>query len=316
MKRRFILMIDLFFLTRPVVLVPVWGFSAFGIYCFKSKLFSSLDFSHYLLMALYSLSVASVYVINQMADYEVDKSNEGFPLLVRGNISMRAAGVCAGVCAVLSIAGPVVMGNISVAVLSVIAIAAGYVYSCKPFSLSGRPFFDFLTNSFEAFLAFGAGWCIVGGNLFNQELYKTALPYVLLMCAGSISSTLPDMPGDKLHGKITTAVRFGAKKAHCIAIAALAAAVPLSILNNDLLALACAALVLPIYILYLIRTNALTMELTYKVGGTFTMIAAALAAPLIAVAGIFVFFITWLYFRKRHKVSYPSLLPDGENCTH
>ena len=304
-------MIDLFFLTRPVVLVPVWGFSAFGIYCFRNELFSALDFSHYLLMALYSLSVASVYIINQMADYEVDKSNDGFPLLVRGNISMKAAGVFAGICAVLSIAVPIFMKNVSVAILSVIAITAGYVYSCKPFSLSGRPFFDFLTNSFEALLAFGAGWCIVGGNLFNLELYKTALPYVLLMCAGSISSTLPDMPGDKLHGKITTAVRFGAKKAHCIAVAALIAAIPLSILNNDPMALICASIVLPIYILYLVRANTLTMELTYKAGGTIIMIAAALAAPLIAAAGFFVFFITWLYFRKRHKVSYPSLVPDS-----
>jgi len=311
MKKKIVLMIDLFFLTRPVVLVPVWGFSAFGIYCFKSELFSSLGFSHYLLMALYSLSVASVYVINQMADYEVDKSNEGFPLLVRGNISMRAAGGCAVICAVLSIAGPVIMGNVSVALLSVIAIAAGYIYSCKPFSLSGRPFFDFLTNSFEALLAFCAGWCIVGGNLFHNQLYIAALPYVLLMCAGSISSTLPDMPGDRLHGKITTAVRFGAKKAHCIATAALMIAIPLSILNGDLMALICAAAVLPIYILYLIRANALTMELTYKAGGTITMIAAALAAPLIAAAGFFVFFITWIYFRKRHKVSYPSLVPDS-----
>ena len=304
-------MIDLFFLTRPVVLVPVWGFSAFGIYCFKNALFSSLEFSHYLLMALYSLSVASVYVINQMADCEVDKSNGGFPLLARGNISMRAAGVCAAVCAVLSIVGPLAMKNVSVASLSAIAIAVGYIYSCKPFSLSGRPFFDFLTNSFEALLAFGAGWCVIGGSLFDPQLYKTAAPYVLLMCAGSISSTLPDMPGDKIHGKITTAVRFGAKKAHCAATAALMAAIPLSIQNSDQLAFACAALVLPIYILYLIYTSALTMELTYKVGGTITMIAAALAAPLIAVAGVFVFFITWLYFRKRHNVSYPSLVPDS-----
>ncbi|MDR2578651.1 MAG: hypothetical protein LBC70_07595, partial [Chitinispirillales bacterium] len=103
MKKLFITVTDLFFLTRPVIIVPVWGFCAFGVYGFGNKFFIHLEPSQYLLILLYSLAPAAVYVVNQMADYEVDKCNEGFPLLVRGNISMKAAGVCAGVCAMLSI---------------------------------------------------------------------------------------------------------------------------------------------------------------------------------------------------------------------
>ncbi|MDR0307311.1 MAG: UbiA family prenyltransferase [Chitinispirillales bacterium] len=311
MKKAVVLMLDLFFLTRPVVLVPVWGFSAFGIYRFKGELFLNLGLSRYLLMTFYSLSVASVYIINQIADCEVDKSNGGFPLFARSGISTKTAGVFAAVCAFLSITGPLAMKNASVAFLSLLAITAGYIYSCKPFSLSGRPFFDFLTNGFEAFLAFAAGWCIIGGNITDPLLLKSAAPYFLLMCSGSISSTLPDMPGDHKHNKITTAVRFGAKPAHCIATAALVTAACAAALNSDPLALWCALLVLPIYILYLIHTTALTMELTYKAGGTLTMMAAALAAPLIVPAGLLIFFFTWLYFRKRHNVSYPSLVPDS-----
>jgi len=311
MKKNIVFMLDLFFLTRPVVLVPVWGFCAFGMYCFNNALFLNLGFSHYLLMGLFSLSAASVYIINQMADCEVDKSNGGFPLLARGSVSVKAAGIGAGLCALFSVLGPLAMKNVPVALLSALCVITGYFYSCKPFSLSGRPFSDFLTNGLEALIALCAGWCIAGGSPFDLSFYKAASPYFLLMCAGSISSTLPDMPGDRAHGKITTAVYFGAKKAHCIATGALIAAAAAATLNSDALALWCALLTVPIYILYLIRANAATMELTYKAGGSLTMIAAALVAPFIAAAGLFTFFITWLYFRKRHNVSYPSLVPDN-----
>ena len=312
MKKNILFIIDLFFLTRPVVIAPVWGFCAFGMYRFSGKLINSPGVTCYLLILLYSMSVGAVYVINQIADYEVDKSNAGFPLLVRGNISIRAAWVCAGLCGLASIVGPLVLGNPSIAFLSVIAIIAGCIYSFKPFSLSGRPFFDFLTNAFEAFLAFAVGWRVLGGSLSDPLLYKFAAPYFLLMCAGSVGSTLPDITGDRAHGKTTTAVRFGARGANLIALAALLITVPVSILlSSDYLALCCAAMAAPFYIIYMARPNAVTMELTYKAGGALTMFAAAFAAPLILPAGLFIFFITWLYFRKRFNIAYPSLTPSA-----
>ena len=311
MKKFLLLIVDLFFLTRPVVIVPVWGFCAFGVYCFRGDLFVGFEARQYLLIILYSLSAASVYVVNQIADREVDKSNPGFPLLARGNIPIRAAWGCAAVCALLSVAGPLAMGDVAVSLLSITAIAAGYVYSCRPFSLSGRPFFDFLTNAFEASLAFAAGWRVAGGELSSPALYACALPYFLLMCAGSISSTLPDVPGDRAHGKVTTAVRFGPKAAHRAALGCLLAAIPVSIfVSGDRLALACAALVIPIYVPYIARATPANMELTYKVGGAIIMVAAAIALPLLFPAGILVYLVTWLYFRARHRVAYPLLTPD------
>jgi len=128
------------------------------------------------------------------------------------------------------------------------------------------------------------------------------------MCAGSISSTLPDIFGDKAHGKITTAVYFGPASAHIIALGCLIAAVPASLLiSADYLALSCAVLVIPIYILYLINPSVKNMELAYKMGGTVTMIAATLAVPLLLPAGILVFFATRLYFRKRYGIAYPAV---------
>jgi 4-hydroxybenzoate polyprenyltransferase len=309
MKKRLLILIDLFFLTRPVVVVPVWGFCAFGVYAGSgSRIFTHLEPYQYLLILLYSLSPACVYVLNQIADYEVDARNGGFPLLVRGGISNTAAWVCAAVCGSASIVGPLLMGYPLISVLSLIAIALGYVYSFKPFSLSGRPFCDFLTNAFEALLAFSAGWVIAGGTISAERICAAALPYFLLMCAGSISSTLPDINGDKECGKITTAVRFGPMAAHIMAFIILAATVGASLFPSiDLLALACAAAAIPTYIPYIIKPKPEYMELTYKVGGAAIMIAASLAMPLLLPAGLLIFIATKVYFRKRHGVSYPSL---------
>ncbi|MCL2182756.1 MAG: UbiA family prenyltransferase [Chitinispirillia bacterium] len=322
MKKFLLLIIDLLFLTRPIIIVPVWAFCAFGIYSADKGLFTHLWPDQYLLILLYSLAPAAVYIINQMADYEVDKANEGFPLLVRCNIPMKAAGIFAAVCALTSILGLMMMGYGTIAFLALIAIIAGCIYSCKPFSLSGRPFLDFLTNAFEAFLAFAAGWCVSGasgcvrgGELFRDapELYIRALPYFLLMCSGSISSTLPDIRGDRAHGKITTAVRFGPKTAHCTALGCLLTVIPVSLLiSNDYLALICALLVIPVYIPYLFNSKkSIYMELPHKAGGAVVMLAAATILPVLLPAGIAVYFMTWLYFRLRHKVSYPSLKSGG-----
>jgi hypothetical protein len=51
------------------------------------------------------------------------------------------------------------------------------------------------------------------------------------------------------------------------------------------------------------------MESTYKVGGGLTMVCASLILPAILIIGTIVFISTRLYFRLRHRVHYPSLLP-------
>ncbi len=304
-------LIDLCFLTRPIILVPVWGFCAFGLHIPKNSLLLGLTVKEALLIMAFSMSYAAVYVINQMADYEVDKSNRGFPLLVKSDISMKEAGITAFLLSLTSISVPLALKNPQIALLSTIGVILGMIYSCKPFSFSGRPFLDFLTNAVFAFMAVAAGWCAHGGILNDPQLFVSALPYFLLMCAGSISSTLPDMLGDKNHNKVTTPVFLGAKKANLLATLCIILAAVSSGLLSDQLAFWCAAMATPFYILYILYPSSMTMELTYKAGGALTMMAAGLVIPVLFPLGLLVFFATWLYFRKRHNVAYPSLVADG-----
>jgi len=142
-----------------------------------------------------------------------------------------------------------------------------------------------------------------------MEFIQNALPYFLLMCAGSISSTLPDYKGDIEDNKVTTAVALGIIPAHSLAMVLLITAFIAGFIQNDIIAVICAVASLPAYILFYVFKNDLLMEATYKIGGVLCMLAAFIALPLFIPIAFIVFLATWLYFRIRHGIAYPSLKP-------
>jgi 1,4-dihydroxy-2-naphthoate octaprenyltransferase len=159
-------------------------------------------------------------------------------------------------------------------------------------------------------IAFGAGWSLSESSYTTAILFLSkALPYFLLMCAGSISSTLPDKTGDSAEGKNTTAVVLGKRNANLLATLFLVISLLFSINTHDTVALLCTLIPLPLYITYIIKPNTFFMEATYKVGGALCMMCSCLILPLILPIGIVVFLMTRLYFRLRHRFIYPSIVP-------
>jgi len=311
--------IDILFLARPIVIIPVWGFSVFGYWCGLSAgrdftvtlLWSREAFLHFYEMALFSLAVGAVYVLNQIADYEVDARNEGFPLLVKSGIARTTAYGYAGFLGCISIGIPLAALNYSLAIFSFCAILLGVIYSFKPVYLSGRIGGDFLTNATGyGIIAFAVGWHFVPERSMLSMLFiKAAAPYFFLMCGGSIGSTLPDVGADSELGKRTTAVVLGISRAHYLATLFVVAGAAAALINRDFIALIMALCALIIDVLYaVIRTKRL-MEATYKVGGGIAMLLAGILYPVFIPCALFIFILTWLYFRVRHKISYPSLVP-------
>jgi 4-hydroxybenzoate polyprenyltransferase len=317
MKKIMLLLLDCFFLTRPVVLVPVWGFCLFGYYRAHDTgidglpaLWRTTDPMVLAWIMVFSLSVACVYVLNQIADVEIDRKNSGFPLLASGCISRKASYATAASAGLAATLIPALSGRPAVTLFSIISIVFGTLYSFRPFYLSGRPFSDFLSNALGAALvAFGAGWHITGRTLCDPAFAAAALPYFFLMCAGSISSTIPDIPADRDGGKRTTAVVLGAEKAHYLATFFILTASLSALTVHDHCALACALASLPLYLLRLLSQKKTLSEATYKIGGAFCMVAAACIMPLFLLCGAVAAAATWMYFRFRHGVSYPSLVP-------
>jgi 4-hydroxybenzoate polyprenyltransferase len=316
--RHVLALLDAFFLTRPLLLAPGWGFSVFGLFRGLSAggrapmnmlwtvRHNGATFGW---MAIFSLSVASVYVLNQIADVNVDKFNKGLPLLAKGKLSLAAAWWTAILCLALSILLPF-FSHPSISAFSCGAALLGIAYSFRPLRFSGRPCFDFLTNAAGyGLIAFGVGWHLSGAAFSVAGFAASALPYFLLMCAGSISSTFPDYEGDKKCGKITTAVALGVRRAHAVATVSLCSSLAVSVALGDAIALTCAAGALPFYIFYCIRPGVRAMEATYKGGGLLCMAAAAVLMPVVAIVTGVLAISTRLYFNLRHHVSYPTLVP-------
>jgi 4-hydroxybenzoate polyprenyltransferase len=320
MKKGFIIKtLDCFFATRPLLLVPVWGYGILGLFrAVGGNAFGHWPFFSagkqldvFLWIIVFSCSVSMVYVINQLADIEADKKNGGLPLIAGGIVSIKAAAITAVIAGVVSIAAPLAFCKYSIALLSAFSMVLGALYSCRPTRLSGRPYLDFLANALGfGIIAFGVGYVCGGKSLLTPRFFADALPYTLLMCAGSISSTLPDIAGDQSDGKITTAVKLGKKNAHTLAMLFIIAAGVSAGLGRDMVALVCSVAALPIYIAYAIKPHQNLEEATYKVGGAIMMLLCAVILPLLVPVALLLFFATSSYFRLRHKVKYPSLVPE------
>lgn len=308
---------DALFVTRPMLWVPVLGFSLFGYLRGTASLGVSAVPARWPgvpgpvlgTLVLFACAVGCVYVLNQIADRRVDERNDGFAMLAHGNVPL----VCAVVSAVVFGAAPVVyglvVGNRWLAALSAAAVLVGALYSFPPTHFSGRPVLDFVTNAVGyGVIAFAMGWVCAGASV-GVPMVAASLPYVLLMCAGSISSTLPDIAGDAASGKHTTAVVFGARTAHGLALALLCGSLLCSVFLRDLVCAVAGAAALPFYVAYAVRPVQSLMEATYKVGGGIAMVVVAVYVPVFAVVGVGVLLATLLYFRLRFGVSYPSLRP-------
>lgn len=304
---------------RPILFIPVWAFALFGYYrsaCLESNRIPLLEIPEgflllFLKISVFTLSVGAVNIFNQIADIKADEINDGFSVFLKSGLS-RAVALGAGVfIAGISIAVPLFLKWQYVYLFSIAAIFIGVIYSFRPTYFTGRPVLDFLSNAIGfGLVAFGVGW-VLGGEI-SVTLFKESLSYILLMCAGSISSTLPDIKGDKLGGKQTTAVLLGKRKAHVLATLFIIFAGLYSFVNSDSVALTAAIISLPVYLLYLLIEKESFMEATYKVGGGMLMVIAAVMYPLFVPFSIIALLLTVLYFRLRFKVTYPSLLPVKE----
>jgi 4-hydroxybenzoate polyprenyltransferase len=313
--RILLLLLDNFFVLRPVVIIPVWGFALFGYFKGRNGTIADLPIvwhqigpSLFLWIVVFSISAGSVYVLNQIADIEIDKKNGGLPLLASGIVSPMNAWIMAIITAVVSIAIPAIFRHASITFLSAGTITIGIFYSFRPAFFSGRFLLDFISNAIGfGIIAFGCGWYLAGRLFFADYSFLFAsFPYFLMMCAGSISSTIPDIRGDREGKKFTTAVVLGEKKAHLFAFVFVMAAAIYSLMAKDAIASICSISTLPFYLLFIISPKKVFVETTYKVGGALCMIAAGCIAPLFSVCALAVFLATWIYFRLRHGVTYPS----------
>jgi 4-hydroxybenzoate polyprenyltransferase len=325
-KKLLITLFDAVFITRPILLIPVWGYFFLGHYRaalqYGSQNLSTIRVFGYpfkflagfagegaaLALVMCSLSVCGTYVLNQLVDLEADKKNAGLPLLAKAGVSLKMAGFENVLLSLVPLVYGFLMGG-NMLVLFLLAFFLTIAYNVRPLRFTGKPFLDFLSNaSAYGLLCFGLGWVTANGGEFKsvQAFFIQAAPYFLYMMAGSINSTIPDIEGDQQAGKTTTVVLLGARKANLISVAAVIAALAASFSNADLIAIVTGIVSVPFFLRYAWTGDLKDGFRTFQVGGGFLMVITVAVFPWFALYGIITYAATRLYFSARHGIVYPK----------
>lgn len=217
-------LLDCFFLLRIPLLVPVWTILLLGWICGSETIkiggiltgVSALSIEVWVVIAAFSLIVASIYVVNQIVDIENDKINHKLFLLPHGFVSVATAWTLAGLCAAMGLAmGIFLIKSTTLRVLFVLSLILGVLYN---YHLKNRPFGGVLANALgHGMLTFLVGWFAVKINSpFNFDALAAGLISGLAPTFANgavyLATTIPDSKGDRITGKRTFCVVYGEKK--------------------------------------------------------------------------------------------------------
>jgi 1,4-dihydroxy-2-naphthoate octaprenyltransferase len=98
------------------------------------------------------------------------------------------------------------------AVVGLICMAAGYLYTGGPLPISSTPFGELLSGFFMGFLIILISFFIQTG-IVDQTSILVSIPIMLLVGGINLSNNIRDLDGDKENGRRTLPILLGKKKA-------------------------------------------------------------------------------------------------------
>jgi 4-hydroxybenzoate polyprenyltransferase len=314
---------DCFFLLRIPLLAPVWtililGWISGNQYAAPGGVFTNaVSWSQLGILWTgifgFSLIVASIYVVNQIADIESDRINHKLFLLPHRIVSIRTAWVLALFCAVSGMLISIFLGPVFIFLFAT-GLFLGFLYDLPPFELKNHAWGGVISNILgHGVLTFLIGW-FLSKELFSftTGLLKTGL--LSSAAAGFangavfLATTIPDAEGDRRTGKKTFCVRFGERATAKTAtvFCALALIFSLFIEFNRWV------MVIPTLVsllLFLTFTFSAKKEMAFQVfkWPVFLLSATvALYIPEYAFLIFATFFGSRIYYRNRFGIEYPT----------
>jgi 4-hydroxybenzoate polyprenyltransferase len=315
MLRRILLRIgDFVFVTRPLILIPVWSFFLLGTGT-RGVPWPGRDGAlGYSFLCLTAIMVTA-YLINQIFDRETDRHNNKGHYLTRGIFGVRTV---------------VLMAMVTFAVASLsyqntadgqrlplaLALVLSLIYSLPPIRLCARPFVDLAANA----VGYGGIAFLVGHLAVDASVARgveRAIPYVLLVGATFMHTTILDIDGDRATGKITSSVMMGATASAWLALVLAALglvwAAGLWWLRGEVLPVVLVGLSLPVYIRSALahsrgiperdRISSLTVQATTLI----VTVAAAVIEPRYLLLAVPIVVASRFYYRQRFGVGYPGI---------
>ncbi len=207
---------DFVFVLRPLIMVPAWSFYALGVYLApvpaRVELFSVIvQPGFWCLTAL----LASAYVVNQIFDQESDRLNGKGLFLTHGVFRVRTMIVIALAC---FLGASWLFQKVGEAqrIPLVAAMLLAFAYSLPPLRLCARPGPDLVANAIGyGGLAFAAG--SGGVSEYALQAFIDAYPWMMLVGATFLHTTILDVDGDAAAGKRTTTVAIGVLRSATLA---------------------------------------------------------------------------------------------------
>jgi 4-hydroxybenzoate polyprenyltransferase len=189
-------------------MIPAWSFFLLGLRSaslYASEPVASRSVAGGLLCLTAILACA--YLINQVFDRKSDALNDKGHYLTRGIFGTRTVVIMA----VLFFAVASTFFRMSAPAQRpalVAALALSLFYSLPPLRLCARPVLDLLSNALGyGGVAFAVGFAAVSpDHLFG---WMRAVPYIFLVGATFLHTTILDVDGDRRSGKISTTVKIG-----------------------------------------------------------------------------------------------------------
>lgn len=300
---------DYLFLMRPMILIPVWTFYLLGAYHGMHGGGRTADAKH-LLLGLFSFTalLGALYIVNQIADRDVDGANRKLFLIPDSIISVRSAWIEAALLVAVAFLIAAFLPARFTIVLAA-SLALGIAYSLDPFRLKKRAVVDVLANAAgNGILNTIAGWIAIGAP---PDGWLVLVPYPFAVAAVHLTTTLADIEGDAAAGLRTSGVLLGTRAGLRVATVLMAAAAAAAIAVGNRPALYASFLSLPVF-LFMARTGGgesppPRLLLPAKVSTLFYSIVAGYLFPLYLPFVAVVILLTRGYYATRFGMRYPSL---------
>ncbi len=303
------IVLDLLFLTRPTILVPVWTFMFLGYFWASGHRFLQIQLvpqkAFWMVFASYTFLMAGSYIVNQISDRETDRLNRKLFLLSEGKVPVYLAYIWLFLLWGVSLYLLLKIGGVF-GILWPISLLMGLLYSLPPVKFKGRPFFDLIFNSIGyGMVNFLVGWITV--SPIDRWAFVHSIPYVLLVGAVFLNTTVPDIPGDRLSGEITTGVYLGEKSTTLFALAMITPAIILAVVLKDPFSLIASLFSFPFFLKAFLNPNDLNVKLSYRIGGATLVLMVSLRYILFFAVLIFLFVALKFYYKFRFGLDYPTL---------
>ncbi|UCG52368.1 MAG: UbiA family prenyltransferase [Candidatus Latescibacterota bacterium] len=303
------------FVLRPVILIPAWSFYLIGASegvgrssVFRASLPSAFgsnaDFPSLTAFTCLTAILVTAYLLNQIFDRESDERNNKCLFLSRGIFRARTL-VLMALAFFLAASHAFHRTDDALRAPLIVALLMALVYSLPPIRLCARPFFDMFANAVGyGGVAFVLGYTALGSP--TDHGVWLAVPYVLLVAATFLHTTILDVEGDKATGKFSTTVLIGVDRSVVLAAVLHACAVVVAIITGRLMAIVVTGVSFPATVYSLFRRDQTVNSFVIQVNTLVVTLAAAAAWPVYLLLVVPLILLSRYYHRRRFGFTYPG----------